>query len=368
MPDNPDVNYKIVCQGDDEAEVLIFDAIGPSFWEETVTAKQFVKDLKAVGSNRKLNVRINSPGGSVFDGTAIYNALKAHAGDVVVNIEGIALSMASVVAMAGNTVQMADNALMMVHNPQGVVYGEAKDMRKFADLMDKSKSNLIKAYAGKTGKSDEEISALMDAETWMTADEAFELGFVDAVTEGGQLVAAFDLRAISASGVKVPKHVEAKLAALFTTSCKEPDMAEQKAPERVPATIQQLEALEGSDNDFVLGQLKATATIDEAIVALNKKLLAQLKERGERVTTLEAEVDTLKKEPPATSETGVNPVASKELGKEGEQSPQPWGSDPIGFYGDQLKKLVAEGMNAVNASKAIRRKHPQLVEAMQQSG
>lgn len=365
------VNYRIVCQGDDEAEILIYDTIGPSWWEETVTAKQFVKDLKAIGDKKNLHVRINSPGGSVFDGIAIYNALTNHKGQVKVTIEGIALSMASGIAMAGDTINMADNALMMVHNPQGWAQGESKDLRAYADLMDKVKGNLIKAYVNKSGKDDAEISALMDAETWMTAEEAFTLGLIDNVIEAsGNVAASFDLNnALSASGVKVPKRVQPKLAALFTPTQKEPNMAE-KTPERVVATVQQLKALKGADDAFVVNQLAANATLEESIVALNERLLNALNDRQDRIAALENEVKAMKEQPPTSgSDSGVPPVNSDEHGKEGSASggkaASAWGNDPCAFYKSEMKKLIAEGKNASVASRLVNRANPGLVEAMQ---
>lgn len=370
MPET-DVKYKIIAQGDDDAEILIYDVIGSSWFEETVTAKQFVKDLKDIGPKRNLNVRINSPGGSVWDGTAIYNALKSHKGNVTVNIEGIAASMASVIAMAGDTVNMAETAMMMIHNPAGLVMGESKDMRKAADLLDKSKEQLVKAYTQKSGKSAEEIAHLMDEETWFTADEAFEAGLVDAVTESpGQLVASFDLSVLSASGVKVPRHVESKLAALFSTPSpkKEPTMSADK-PDRIPATVQELKAMEGADNEFVVEQLTAGATVQDAIVALNKRLLNQLQERATKLETLENEVKQAKEQSPPASEAGVAPVNSSEHAREGGETQQkPWGNDALGFYRKELTKLMAEGKSATAASQLINRRNPGLVEAMQVSG
>jgi len=162
--------------GDKPAEILIYDEIG--MWG--VDAKAFVEDLRGV-EGKDLSVRIHSPGGSIMDGCAIANALKAHSGTVSVQIDGLCASIATVVAMAGDTVRMAENGFFMIHNPWVFAMGDSDEMRKMADIMDKMKGNIVKAYTDKTGKSDDEISELMDAETWLTAEEAKDLGFIDSI-------------------------------------------------------------------------------------------------------------------------------------------------------------------------------------------
>jgi ATP-dependent Clp endopeptidase proteolytic subunit ClpP len=156
-------------------EILLYDEIGA--WG--ITAKQFAQDLVACGDVSQINLRIHSPGGDVFAGMAIYNTLKAHAATVDVYIDGLAASMASVVAMAGDTIYMPSNAMMMIHKPWGVQGGDADEMRRYAELLDKVEATLVQAYASKTGKSPEEIHALLKAETWMDGSEAVAAGFAD---------------------------------------------------------------------------------------------------------------------------------------------------------------------------------------------
>lgn len=164
------------------AEVYIFGDIGESWWDETVTAKQFVKDFAAIDADT-ITVRINSFGGSVTDGIAIYNAVKRHRATVTVSIEAAAYSIASLIAMAGDTVEMADNALLMVHAPWGYAVGNSADMRDMADTLDKYAQAMASSYVAKTGMSTDEILALLtDGEDhWYTAEEALAAGFVDAV-------------------------------------------------------------------------------------------------------------------------------------------------------------------------------------------
>jgi len=175
------------------AEIMIYDEIGESYWGDGVTAKQFVKDLQALGVLDLITLRINSPGGNVFDAFAIYNALVRNPARVETEIDGMALSAASIVALAGEDVRMASNAMFMVHNPYGIVMGDASAMRKSAEMLDKMRDNLADVYLTKTQKTVEQVHGWMDAESWFTAEEAEAEGFVDHVTESYALAARFDL-------------------------------------------------------------------------------------------------------------------------------------------------------------------------------
>jgi ATP-dependent Clp endopeptidase proteolytic subunit ClpP len=157
------------------AEIWIYEEIG--FWG--TNANDFAAELKALTGINDINLHINSPGGSVWDGTAIYNLLKNHPAQVTAYIDGIALSMASVIAMAADLIIMPENAMMMIHNPLMMAQGDAAQLRKNADLLDKTKSALISAYVNRTGLPEQQISDMMDAETWMTGTEAVALGFAD---------------------------------------------------------------------------------------------------------------------------------------------------------------------------------------------
>jgi HK97 family phage major capsid protein/ATP-dependent Clp endopeptidase proteolytic subunit ClpP len=185
--------WKIQNRGPRVAEILIYEEIGESFFSEGIGAKQFAEDLKALGEVDKIVLRINSPGGSVFEGLAIYNQLKGNRAEKEVHVDGIAASIASVIAMAGNTVIMPSNALMMVHDPSGLVVGTSEDMKKMAEALDKVKDSIITAYAAKTGMEKKDIGDLMSAETWMTAEEAVGWGFADREEEAVKMAAVFDL-------------------------------------------------------------------------------------------------------------------------------------------------------------------------------
>ena len=171
------------------AEISIFDEIG--MWG--VTAKQFISDLKALGDVKDILLSINSPGGSVFDGLAIYNALRSSGANVTVKVMGIAASIASVIAMAGKKIVMPENTFMMVHNPWSFAIGNANDMREMADVLDKLGESLVGTYVSRTGKSAEEVKALLDAETYLTAAEAVDLGFADEMIPNVPAKASFEL-------------------------------------------------------------------------------------------------------------------------------------------------------------------------------
>lgn len=181
--------YDIRNAADGVAEILIYDEIGAF----GITAKQFADDLKAVGKPNTITLRINSPGGSVFDGIAIHNSLKRLSARKTVWIDGIAASIASVIAMAGDEIVMPENAMMMIHDPAGVVAGTAPEMRAMADALDRIKGGLVTAYRDRTGKADDEVEQLMAAETWMTATEAVSAGFADRVDKPIRATAHFDL-------------------------------------------------------------------------------------------------------------------------------------------------------------------------------
>lgn len=184
----------------DEAELLIYDVIGEDWWTGGgVTAQAVVGILNALGGV-DLKVRINSVGGDVMDGTAIVNTLAGYKGKTTASIEGWACSMATGIASACDRVEAYGNIMYMIHRASTVVWGTAQDLRDTADMMDKVDAAMVAVYAAKTGKSSEEINALMDEkrDTWLSADEAKEWGFVDEVLPAGRFTACLDETAITA--------------------------------------------------------------------------------------------------------------------------------------------------------------------------
>lgn len=168
--------YEIKNISADQAEVSIYDEIG--FWG--VTAADFVKELGGVQASA-LNIRINSPGGDVFDGIAILNALRSHPANKTVIVDGLAASAASFIAMAGDQVQMSPQSMMMIHDASGLCMGNAGDMRQLADLLDKTTENIAAVYAQRTGKPTDHWREQMAAETWYTDQEAVDAGLADSI-------------------------------------------------------------------------------------------------------------------------------------------------------------------------------------------
>lgn len=163
-------------------EIILDGYISETSWYEDeagITPKAFKKDLESL--NGDITVSINSPGGDVFAASSIYSMIKEYKGKVTVKITGIAASAASVVAMAGDKVLINPTGYMMIHNPSMVAIGEKADMEIAAKALDEIKEGIINAYAKKTGKERDEISKMMDNETWMSAQTAIEMRFADGV-------------------------------------------------------------------------------------------------------------------------------------------------------------------------------------------
>lgn len=189
--------YRVEAKGDDEVEVWIYDEIG--YWG--IAADDFVRALADVDA-KTISLRLNSPGGSVFDGVAIYNALVRHPATVNVSVDGVAASIASVIAMSGDTITMGRGTRMMIHNPSGFAGGQASDFRAFADLLDELGRDIAGFYAHRAGGSVDQWLATMEGEKWFSAQEAVEAGLADSILgaddapkDSGGEVKVFDLSA-----------------------------------------------------------------------------------------------------------------------------------------------------------------------------
>ena len=163
-------------------DVVIFGEIDGGFFSDGVSSNAIAEQLLAHAAAKRINVRINSVGGSAFGGIAIYNLLRGHGAEVVATVDGIAASAASIIAMAGRTV-MGRGSMMMIHDPWTVAAGGAEDLRQTADVLDKLRDSLVSVYQAKTGKKPSELRALLKAETWMTAEEAKSAGFADEIAD-----------------------------------------------------------------------------------------------------------------------------------------------------------------------------------------
>ena len=173
-------------------EIFVYDVVSGK--GQGVSSKEITDQIAKFNSRDAVNVRINSPGGSVFEGLAIYNALRRHPGKVIVDIDAQALSIASVIAMAGDEIRIANNAWVMVHQPWSNQGGTADQLRREADLIDGVEEKLIAIYISRTGQSIDSIETMMAKETWMNAQRAKDLGFADTITENSAIAAMVDLK------------------------------------------------------------------------------------------------------------------------------------------------------------------------------
>jgi ATP-dependent Clp protease protease subunit len=163
----------------DELELLVYDSIGESWFGGGVTAEAVKQKLNEAGDVSKITLRINSPGGDVFEASAIYSLLTQHKAKVECYVDGLAASAAFTIAMAADDIHISESAMMMLHNSLGACFGYASDMQAMAELLDKVSGTMRDIYSSKSGMKADEVQALMDAETWMTAAEAVEYGFAD---------------------------------------------------------------------------------------------------------------------------------------------------------------------------------------------
>lgn len=170
--------YEIKAAGDDVAEVLLYDEIGG--WG--IYSDDFARDLAKVTA-KTIRLRIHSPGGSVFEGVNMFNALRRHGARIEVHVDALAASIASIIAMAGDEIHMAENAYLMIHNPWSIAVGDSAEMLKNAEILEKLQGTMADIYSKRAGKSPAEAQEWMTAETWFTAAEAKEAGLIDAVED-----------------------------------------------------------------------------------------------------------------------------------------------------------------------------------------
>lgn len=171
-------------------EIYLYGAIGMSWFGDGVTAKQFAKDLKDLGSVSAIDLRINSEGGSVPEAEAIYTHLVEHKASVTAHIDGMAASAASFIAMAGDEILISDSGFVMIHDARMMEYGTADDFRRAADLLDRTTDKIVQKYAKRTGNDEKKIRNWMRDETWFIGEEAVTNGFADKVVENLKVAAS----------------------------------------------------------------------------------------------------------------------------------------------------------------------------------
>lgn len=305
--------YKIKNNASEVSDVYLFNDIGTF----GITAQSFIDEIKEY-DNQELNIHINSLGGEVFEGMAIYSIIQRRKAKTTVYIEGIAASIASVIALAADEVIMSENSLLMIHNAWGGTQGDAKDMRKQADVLDKITNEIAEVYVKKTKMPYNEIIEMMNEETWLTAEEAVALGFVDSISEPIKVAAKYDVsRFKNITNKKVEK-------VLSLTNKKSTKMTEElkswfnsKVDEIIAKVKDSKESLETAENVEV-----------EVKLADNEEVMNKFSELEATITTLNNSIADLEGEKETLTEevNRVNALLSKSEAKGTDTSTD---SDPI---------------------------------------
>ncbi|MGB6230831.1 MAG: head maturation protease, ClpP-related [Litorimonas sp.] len=237
-----DLSAYAVNASDPVRTITIYEPIGEQWDGSGFTLKRLDAALRAMGEG-PVTVAINSPGGNVFEGVGIYNRLHAHAGDVTVKVMGLAASAASVIAMAGDRVEMGEGSFLMIHNAWVIAAGNKTELRETADWLDPFDAVMTTMYAERTGMEAGDIAALMDAETWLTADDAIEQGFADAKLDKGETgsrdkakAAANPKRRLEAALAKTPNMSRREARALINQISGAQPAAETDTPGAVEGT------------------------------------------------------------------------------------------------------------------------------------
>ena len=268
------------------ADIYIFDEIGAY----GLNAQSFIDEIKPF-KNAALNIHINCVGGDVFDGMAIYNVIKKRTARTTVYIEGIAASMGSVIALAGDEVIMAENSLFMIHNAWGGAMGEATEIRKTAALLDKISGEIADIYTKKTNLPYNRVKEMMDEETWLSADEAYNLGFIDSISDAIKVAAKYD---VSKFKNITDKEIQNKLS----VNLKSKKMTEElknwfnAKVEEIIAKVKSSDESEASDVKEVEVMMADEKEVSEKLSGFEAKVT----ELNSFVTDLEGEKETLTQE------------------------------------------------------------------------
>jgi ATP-dependent protease ClpP protease subunit len=251
-------------------EIAIYSDID----SQTGYGPQALRDALAEADGGPVTIRLNSEGGNVIDGLAMYNLLQVYAGDTTVTVDGMALSIASLVACGADRVEMAENSWFMIHNPHNQAQGDGDDLRDMAGLLDGMRDQLANVYSAKSKKSKEEVIQLMNAETWMTGPQALEAGFVDKVTASLEVAAEFDASRFS----------------------KPPAITKHREPIMAAATYQELKsAFPRASADFLTGCLDRGHTLDKARAEFDEENAKAMEEKEKELAESKAGFEEFKK-------------------------------------------------------------------------
>lgn len=200
--------WEVKAAANKTGDVYIYGGIYSYKWDdEDVTAKSFKEDLDELGDIDTLNIYVNSPGGAVFQAQAIHSIIKRHSAYKNAYVDGLAASAASFLIMAADKIYIPTNATIMVHKPMTFAWGNANDLRKEADALDKVEQGMIEAYMSHVKITEDKLKELLDAETWLTAKEAVEYGFADELIEEKNVAACIDPE-IMATFKNVPEQLQ----------------------------------------------------------------------------------------------------------------------------------------------------------------
>lgn len=192
---------KMSVNSKSSADIFIYGEITKYAWEEEGehSATTFKNELDNLGDIANINLYVNSPGGSVFEGITIHNMIKRHKAKVTAHVDALAASIASVIIMAADEIVMPSNSMLMIHNPWTITMGNSAELRKQADDLDRIGQSSMQSYLDKAGDSltNEKLQEMLDAETWLSADEAYEYGLCDVVENANQAVALIDGQSLS---------------------------------------------------------------------------------------------------------------------------------------------------------------------------
>jgi len=347
-----------------EVELLIYDVIGRDWDGSGVTAKDVAEELKKYPKAKLITVSLNSSGGSVPEALAIYNTLLRSKARVVVSIDGMALSAASVVAMVGDEIAIAENAVLMLHNPMAViVFASADDLREEAELLDKSAETLVATYAARSGQDEQVIRDWMEAETWFNAQEAIDNGFADRMVKAKRVAAFGDLSRYKRAPAELLAQFDNPSPATEAAAGESEDNAmskDEKTDESAveaasaaadgvaqpkPATIADLKtALPKADSSFLVECLEESLT------------MVQAKDRW--IARLEAKADGLQKDVEAAqakaAKPGVEPLGDGDPGKRTDVS------DPIAQWNEAVSEKTKAGMDKARAIAAVAKEKAEL--------
>lgn len=225
-----------------KAEIYIYDVIGDPDWG-MIGAQQVIDALKQM-EGKRVTVRINTPGGSIDEGIPMFNALKRHKGGVKTIVDGIAASMGSYLMLAGEERVAAKNSMVMVHNPATIAFGNAAEMRKTADILDKYLDRMLPEYIAVTGKTEEELRPLLDAETWFVGEEIVTNGFAQMLDDAdGDEPVMRGLKSIAAKSIAAGNAPKALFEKREKAIAKSIDARPRLTAARV--AMMQLETMEG---------------------------------------------------------------------------------------------------------------------------